>query len=74
MPKDYTVGNPRLDTEISEAGTGFTKVWEVPYKITDGPAAGTQGHVRIPADVYDADNVHDAIKQAVATHHEVMGR
>ena len=74
MAKDYTVGNPRLDTEISDTGTGFTKVWEVPYTVTDGPASGTKGNVRIPAAMYNADNVHSAIRTAVDAHHEVMGR
>lgn len=74
MPKDYSVGNPTLDTEISDSGTGFHKVWEVPYTVTDGAASGTKGHVRIPADSYDADTVHSAIRQAVDTHHAVMGR
>jgi hypothetical protein len=72
MAKDYEVGNPRLDTEISDTGTGFAKVWEVPYTVTDGPAAGTRGHVRIPTANYTADNVHSAIRSAVDTHHEVM--
>lgn len=73
MAKDYKVGNPTLETNISDIGTGFTKSWKVPYQITDGPAKGTVGHVSIPADQYDADTVHSAISQAVKVHHEVMG-
>lgn len=74
MAADYIVGNPVLETEISEAGTGFSKVWRVPYKITDGPAKGTAAHVMIPAENYNAENVHAAIGSAVRTHHEVMSR
>jgi hypothetical protein len=70
--KDYVVGNPRLDTEISDTGTGFSKVWEVPYTVTDGPASGTRGVVRVPASAYTAENVHALIAQAVQVHHEVM--
>jgi hypothetical protein len=72
MAKDYEVGNPRLDTEISDTGTGFTKVWEVPYTVTQGPAAGTRGSIRVPANQYSAENVHAAIAQAVQVHHDVM--
>jgi hypothetical protein len=74
MAQDYSVQAPRLDTEISETGTGFTKVWEVPYTVTAGPAKGTRGSIRVPASEYNADNVHAAIAQAVQVHHEVMGR
>jgi hypothetical protein len=73
MALDYTVGNPRLDTEISDTGTGFIKVWEVPYTITKGPAQGTKGVVRIPADEYSADSVHATIGQAVGIHQQVLG-
>lgn len=74
MAKDYTVGNPRLSTEISDTGTGFVKTWTVPYTITSGAATGTRGEVTVPADQYTADNVHGAIQTAVAVHQEVLGR
>lgn len=74
MAADYRVGNPTLETEISDTGTGFSKSWKVPYTVTDGPASGTHGHVMVPAENYSADNVHAAIQTAVKTHHEVMGR
>jgi len=74
MASDYQVGNPQLQTEISDSGTGFTKAWEVPYTVTSGPAQGTKGAVRVPADQYSADAVHTLIRQAVDVHHEVMSQ
>ena len=74
MASDYTVGNPSMETSISDAGTGFVQSWKVPYKVTDGAAKGTVGHVLIPADQYNAATVHGAIRQAVDVHHQVMGR
>jgi len=74
MATDYTVGHPRMDTEISDTGTGFKTVWEVPYTVTKGAAEGTQGKVRVPATQYNADNVHAAIRAAVDTHHAVMSK
>jgi len=74
MAKDYKVGNPTLETNISEAGTGFVKSWKVPYTVTDGPAKGTTGHVMIGTEDYNADNVHAAIGTAVNVHQQVMGR
>jgi hypothetical protein len=63
----------RLSTELSPAGAGFRDVWEVTYEVTDGPAKGTVGMVKIPADVYSADAVHEAVAAAVAHLHDVAG-
>ena len=72
MAKGYRVGIPRLDQEISASGTGFTKVWEIPYSVTSGPATGTEAYIRIPAAEYSPDIVGAAIEHAVAVHHEIM--
>jgi hypothetical protein len=71
---DYKVGNPTMETNISEQGTGFVTSWKVPYKVTSGPASGTQGHVLVPTDQYNAETVHSAIRQAVDVHHQVMSK
>jgi hypothetical protein len=71
---DYQLHNPTLDTQLSDTGTGFDKIWKVPYTVTSGPAMGTRGHVTVPAEQYDADTVHGLVQQAVATHQDVMGR
>lgn len=70
--KDYILKAPHQDTELSESGTGFNRVWEVPYKIISGPATGTEGYVRIPAAQYSPDIVGAAVEHAVKVHQEVM--
>jgi len=61
----------RQTTELAPNGTGFVSVWEITYRVTSGPAAGTVGTFRIPADLYTADAVRDGIDAAVAALHDV---
>jgi hypothetical protein len=61
----------RLSTEISPAGNGFQDVWEVTYQIDSGPAAGTQGMVRVPAGQFNAETVKATINRLVEHQHNV---
>lgn len=61
----------RLTTQISAAGNGFQDVWEVSYIIDSGPAAGTEGLVRIPAGQYNAETVQATINAQVAHQHNI---
>lgn len=61
----------RLTTELSQVGTGFRDVWEVPYVIDSGPARGTTGKVNIPADQYNAETVQATINAIVVHNHNV---
>lgn len=61
----------RLTTQISPAGTGFQDVWEVTYMIDSGPAAGTEGVVRVPASQYNAETVKAAISELVTHQHNI---
>lgn len=63
----WVVTSQRLETELSDAGPGFTPVWRVAYKVTSGAATGTTGWVNIPADQHNAETVSKAINAAV--HH-----
>lgn len=64
-------GGQRLTVQISPAGNGFTDVWEVSYMIDEGPAAGTEGIVRVPASQFNAETVKAAINAIVAHQHSV---
>lgn len=66
-------GGQRLTTQISQAGTGFVDVWEVPYRIDSGPAAGTEGVVRVPVAQYNKETVLATISAIVKHNHEVAG-
>lgn len=61
----------RLTSQISTAGTGFADVWEVPYMIDSGPAAGTEGVVRIPVSQYNAETVKATIAAIVKHNHDI---
>lgn len=73
MADTWVVDNTgiRQSTKLSTHGTGFTDVWEVPYRITSGPAQGVSGVVSVPADLYNAENVARVIQAAVDAHTEV---
>jgi hypothetical protein len=64
-------GGQRLTTQISAAGNGFQDVWEVSYHIDTGPAAGTEGIVRIPAAQYNAKTVEATINAMVSHQHDI---
>lgn len=64
-------GGQRLTTQISQAGNGFEDVWEVTYQIDTGPAAGTQGLIRVPAGQYNAETVKAAVNALVQHQHNV---
>ena len=63
----------RQSTKLSNSGTGFLDVWEVPYEITSGAATGVHGVVSVPASMYNAVNVARVIQAAVDAHNEVAG-
>ena len=64
-------GGQRLTTQISAAGNGFSDVWEVTYQIDTGPAAGTEGIVRIPAAQYNANTVQATVNAMVVHQHDI---
>lgn len=64
-------GGQRLTTVLTNAGTGFTDVWEVTYEVDSGPAAGTTGQVRVPAAQYNAETVKAAIAAQVSHQHNI---
>lgn len=63
----------RQSTILSNSGTGFVKVWEVPYTITSGVASGVSGVVSVPEGLYNADSVRQAVQAAVDAHTAVAG-
>jgi hypothetical protein len=65
MADMWHIVNQVQDTEISDTGPGFTKVWVVKYEVDNGPATGTRGVVHIPVDRYNAELVRNTIDAAV---------
>jgi hypothetical protein len=65
MPAKYTITGQKQSSQINAAGNGFQNVWEVTYKVTDGPAKGTVGTVSIPEEDHNATYVQQAIADKV---------
>ncbi len=58
-------------TTLKPGGGGITDVYEVPYMIDSGPAAGHTGIVTINATAYNPANVAAAVNAQVAATHAV---
>jgi hypothetical protein len=58
-------------SKLAAGGTGIKDVWEVPYTIDSGPAAGHTGTVQIDYAHYTPDGVKAAIEAQVGSTHSV---
>ena len=71
MAKMYQVLSQKQDMTINPAGTGFENVWEITYKVTDGPAKGTVATITVPNEDHNATYVDSAINDKIAALHEI---
>jgi hypothetical protein len=71
MAADFQVTGQKQNVQINQTSSGFQDVWEVSYKVTDGPARGTVGTVVIPVEDHNADYVAQAITDQIANLHAV---
>lgn len=65
MAQLYQVTSQRQDTVINPAGTNFDDIWEIHYKVVDGPARGTVGVVKIPEADHNPTYVDSAIRAKI---------
>jgi len=68
---DWAVTGIRQESQLSENTDGFRPVFKVGYKVTDGAAQGTVGHVIIPATDYTHEVVNGAISRIVEQHQRI---
>lgn len=73
MADKWHVVAQTLETDLSEAGTGFTPVWVVTYLVDSGPAQNTRGRVRVPVAQFNKETVKAAIDAAVYHLDQVAG-
>lgn len=66
MAVNYTITGQSQRTDINPSGTGFHEVWDVRFRVTDGPARGTDGTLSFPESEHTADMVKRAIEAKVA--------
>jgi hypothetical protein len=67
MADNYTILTQKQNVQINPAGTGFQDVWDITYRVTDGPSKGTTGTVSVPEEDHNADYVKNAIEEKISS-------
>jgi hypothetical protein len=62
MADTWIITGQRQTTTLAGNGNGFVDIWEITFRITGGPAQGSNGTFRIPADLYNVDNVRAGVQ------------
>jgi len=71
MADNYQVLSQKQNIEINPSGTGFMNVWEITYKVTDGPSRGVTATVSVPDEDHNAQYVNAAIMDKIKSLDEV---
>ena len=66
MADNYQILNQRPDIELSPTGIGFHNVWQITYKVTDGPSKGTTAQLTVPDSDHNATYVKAAIEAKIS--------
>lgn len=66
MADNYQILSQHPTVQINPAGTGFENVWEVQYKVTDGPAKGTVAIATVSDEDHNADAVSAVIESKIS--------
>lgn len=66
MADNYTILSQKQNVVLNPAGTGFSDVWEISYRVTDGPSKGTTGTVTVPEEDHNAAYVKNAIDEKIS--------
>jgi hypothetical protein len=59
------------DTVLTDGPPGIETIWRVPYVIDSGPAKGARHIADVPAAMFHADGVKEAVMQHAANVHAV---
>jgi hypothetical protein len=71
MADIYSITGQKQNVQINPSGNGFDDVWEVTYKVTDGPSKGTNGMITVTEDDHNAKYVDAAIREKITALHSV---
>lgn len=66
MADNFVIVNQRQNVQISPAGLGFIDVWEITYRVTDGPSKGTTATVTVPEEDHNAKYIRQTIDDKIA--------
>lgn len=61
----------RSETQLAEGNGGLVNRWVVPYRITGGPAKGTQHAVTVDHHDFTPDTVRQLVHNHAANVHEI---
>jgi hypothetical protein len=61
MADNFTILTQKPNVSINPSGTGFQDVWEITYRVTDGPSKGTVGTLTVPEEDHNAAYISAAI-------------
>jgi hypothetical protein len=65
MADNYTIIGQKPNIAINPAGVGFQEVWEISYRVTDGPSKGTVATITVPDSDHNAAYVKQAIEDKI---------
>ena len=71
MAANYTILAQKQNVQINPAGTGFENVWEITYRVTNGPGKGTIATLTVPEDDHNAQYIGKAIEDKISNVHEI---
>ena len=71
MADNFTITGQKQNVQISPTGTGFEDVWDITYKVTDGPSKGTSATLVVPDADHNAAYINKAITAKIAALDEV---
>lgn len=66
MASNYQILSQSPSIQINPAGTGFENVWEITYRVTDGPAKGTVAVATVSNDDHNASAVQAVIESKIS--------
>lgn len=66
MAANYQILAQSQSQELSATGMGFQDVWNISYKVTDGPSKGTVASVTVPESEHNVDAVQSAIEAKIS--------
>jgi hypothetical protein len=71
MANTYKIISQSQTQEINPSGTGFMEMWSIGFKITSGPASGTNGTVLVTTEDHNVSAVKAAVDAKVADLSEI---
>lgn len=66
MADNYVILDQEPKVNVTPGRAGFQDVWQITYRVTDGPSKGTVAYVTVPEEEHTAAYVKAAIEAKIA--------